>query len=421
VPHFEKMLYDNAQLVSLYAQAYALTGKERYARTVKETLTFVEKTFWDPAGGFYSSLDADSEGEEGQYYVWTEAELENLLPDDQWRDLFFDFYQIKPEGNWEEAKNILYRTESLPAFAERQQVTGKELEENFREMEATLLTARQQRPAPGLDDKILLSWNALMLRGYLDAYRYLGEEAYLSTALENADFLVQNFLQEDGQLYRSYKDGRVSINAFLDDYAFLAQALIRLYENTFDTRWLDKAQLLVDYANLHFWDADTEFYFYTSDLDPELITRQRSLMDNVRPAANSVMAEVLCDLSLLRYREDYQERSMQMLSAVWQRVLAEKEPFAYSNWLQLYLHMTEAPYEVAIVGPDYKALQSAMMRNYLPNALFLGGAEEGKLELLQQKLRGEETYIYVCKDKVCRLPVQEVDLALEQMRTKVGF
>jgi uncharacterized protein YyaL (SSP411 family) len=414
VPHFEKMLYDNAQLVSLYAQAYALTGKKDYAERVKETLAFVEQTFRDPSGGFYSSLNADSEGEEGLYYIWTQTELEGLLPDNEWRALFFDFYQIQPEGNWEDRKNILYRQQSLAAFAERRQVNLTELESAFKEMEAILLAARSQRTAPTLDDKILLSWNALMLSGYLDAYRYLGDDAYLEIALQNADFLLDNYMQENGRLYRSYKEGKVSINAFLDDYAFLAQALIRLYEVTFDSQWLDQAQRLVEYVDEYFWDAGSSTYFYTSDLDPELITRKRILLDNVRPAANSVLAEVLYDLSLLLYEQAYEDRAQKILNRIITGMEAE-DPFFLSNWLQLYLRMVEAPFEVAIVGPDYQALQMEMMSHYLPNALFLGGAQEGQLELLQQKLQGEATYIYVCKNKVCRLPVQEVGVALEQL------
>jgi hypothetical protein len=281
-------------------------------------------------------------------------------------------------------------------------------------MEAILLAARSQRTAPTLDDKILLSWNALMLSGYLDAYRYLGDDAYLEIALQNADFLLDNYMQENGRLYRSYKEGKVSINAFLDDYAFLAQALIRLYEVTFDSQWLDQAQRLVEYVDEYFWDAGSSTYFYTSDLDPELITRKRILLDNVRPAANSVLAEVLYDLSLLLYEQAYEDRAQKILNRIITGMEAE-DPFFLSNWLQLYLRMVEAPFEVAIVGPDYQALQMEMMSHYLPNALFLGGAQEGQLELLQQKLQGEATYIYVCKNKVCRLPVQEVGVALEQL------
>lgn len=420
VPHFEKMLYDNGQLVSLYAKAYALTGKENYAQTVQETLGFVDQTFLDPAGGFYSSLDADSEGEEGQYYVWTQAELEAILSDDAWRSLFFEYYQIQKGGNWEAGKNILYRTQSLAAFAERQQINLAEIENAFQEMELDLLNSRRQRTAPALDNKILLSWNALMLTGYLDAYRYLEEDTYLEIALQNADFLLRNFMQNDGRLYRSYKEGKVSINAFLDDYAFLAQALIRLYEVTFDNQWLDKAQLLMEYADGHFWDANSSTYFYASDLDPGLIIRKRILLDNVRPAANSVMAEVLYDLSLLLYEESYEARARKMLNRVISGMETE-DLFFLSNWLQLYLRMIEAPFEVAIVGRNYKTLQSEMMRYYLPNTLLLGGATEGELELLQQKLRGEEAYIYVCRNKVCRLPVQEVKEAMEQMLDKGSY
>lgn len=415
VPHFEKMLYDNAQLVSLYAQAYAFTGETDYALRVRETLRFIERRFLGSEGGFYSSLDADSEGEEGQYYVWRQSEMEKLLPDNKWRSLFFEFFQVQPQGNWESGQNILHRQEDLSAFAERHQEKRTEMEKAFDDFKERLLNARHQRPSPAVDDKVLLSWNALMLKAYLDAYHYLEEEAYLETALVNAEFLLANFVQEDGQLFHSYKDKKVSVNAFLDDYAFLIQALIRLYESTFDSQWLQKAEGLVSYVDQHFSDPQSVYYFYTSDLDPELITRKKMLLDNVRPSANSVMAEVLYDLSLLLYRVDYRERSEKMLAGIWQRILREKEPFFYINWMQLYLRMVEPPFEVAIVGPNFRELQRKLMKHYLPHALFLGGANEGNMDLLRGKLRGKETYIYVCKNKTCRLPVQTAADALDQL------
>lgn len=415
VPHFEKMLYDNAQLVSLYAQAFALTGKNEYAEVVRETLNFIHHHLTDDSGGFYASLDADSEGVEGKYYVWTKEELDALLPDNKVRPLFFEYYQITTEGNWEEGKNIFFRKEELKTFAAKHKWPLAELHEAFSEFERILLSARDKRILPGLDDKILTSWNALTMKAYVDAYRYLGSGEYLEMALENAHFIQENLLESDGRLFRTFKDGSARVNAFLDDYALMAQAWISLYEVTFDERWLKLAQNLTDYAIIHFQHESSPFFYYTSDEDPKLITRTVELRDNVIPASNSVMAEVLFDLSLYFYEDKYRKQAEAMLAYVRQQWKVPRDATEYTNWLQLSLKLVDPPFEVAIVGPDYANIQKQMMQTYLPNGLFLGGAAEGGLELLKDKLKGSETFIYVCKNKACQLPVQEVEVAFQQM------
>lgn len=415
VPHFEKMLYDNSQLVSLYAKAYALTGKETYQNIVRQTLTFVERELMDGSGGFYSSLDADSEGEEGKFYIWEKQELSQLIKDEQIREIFFEFYQIQTKGNWEAGQNILYHTQSLASFAAQKGLDPTELAADFEKIKSTLLQKRNQRERPGLDDKVLTSWNALMLEAYVDAYRYLQEPKYLATALKNAHFLTAELLQTDGRLDRTYKDGQTKINAFLDDYALLAKAFIALYEVTFDEQWLNQAKLLTDYAVGHFYNKEKRVFNYTSDLDPQLIARKVELIDNVIPGSNSIMATVLYELSLLFYNTDYQDIAKAMVANMYEGLKTPGQAGYYPNWLQLYISMAQKPYEVAIVGPDYAKIQKEFQQKYLPNALFLGGADEGNLTLLQSKLQEGATMIYVCKDKFCKMPVTEVAQAIKQM------
>lgn len=417
VPHFEKMLYDNGQLVSLYAQAYAATGKERYAEVVRETLAFVERELMGADGNFYSSLDADSEGEEGKFYVWTQAEIDSLLSPEEAK-IITDFYQTRDGGNWEDEKNILHQKVDLSAFAAQKKVELKETRERLASARKKLLAARANRTHPGLDDKALTAWNALMITGYADAYAALGEVSYLETALKSAQFLEQALFQnEQGQLFRNYKDGEASINAFLDDYAHLSMAFIRLYEVTFDEHWLQQARLLTDYALAHFQQEAHPLLYYTSDLDPPLVTRRLDIDDNVIGSSNAVFARALFFLGTYLYEETYLERSQAMLAAIQEKMLTSPEAASFfTHWGRVALLHVHPPYEVAIVGSNWKEVQQALLQKHLPQAILLGGADEGTLELLKNKSVEGETFIYVCQNKICKLPVQEAEAALELMK-----
>ncbi|MBX2876939.1 MAG: thioredoxin domain-containing protein [Saprospiraceae bacterium] len=415
VPHFEKMLYDNSQLVSLYAKAYQVQQKPRYKEILEETLSFIERELTDASGGFYSSLDADSEGVEGKFYVWTKAEIDALISDAQMSEWFCDFYQIRERGNWEH-KNIIYHEKSLQEFAASVDQEESNLKEAFGKIKAKLLEARDGRVRPGLDDKVLTGWNALMLRGYVDAFKALREPAYLDMALENGQFLIENMMQADFRLNRNFKDGKSSINAFLDDYALSIQAFMALYEVTFDEAWLERSKGLADYAMEHFLDTSTYLFNYTSDLDPPLIARKKELGDGAIPSSNSSMARALFSLGTYLYEEGYQDLARQMMANLVNTVEESQQPSFYSNWLQLYQSLAAPPYEVAVVGPNAQALSQELMAAYLPNSLFLGGTVEGSLELLKDKLVEGETYIYVCQNKVCRFPVQTAAEALEQLQ-----
>ena len=411
IPHFEKMLYDNAQLVSLYSQAYQFTQKPRYRQVVYETLDFIAREMTSDEGAFYSSLDADSEGEEGAFYVWTATEVDSVLQEDA--DLFKKYYHITAKGNWESNKNILYREQSDSTFAEQQGLSVVVLKEVLEKSRTLLWEARNRRVRPGLDDKSLTAWNALMLSGYVDAYRAFGEPQFLDVALKNAQFLEARVIGENGSMSRNYKEGQASIAAFLDDYAFVVAAFINLYQATLDEIWLTKAHRLQEYALQHFYDKESPLFFYTSDEHPVLIARKKETSDNVIPASNSVMAKNLYQLGLLLYKDDYVAKAKRMLAQVQPNL--EEYPAFYAHWASLLGWLVYEPYEVAIVGEEYAAKRKELDQQYLPNILMLGGKDEGNLVLLEDKLIPGQTTIYVCQKKICQLPVVETKKAVRQI------
>ena len=409
-PHFEKMLYDNGQLVSLYSHAYQVTKDPLYKNTVSQTIDFVERELMNEDFGFYSSLDADSEGEEGKFYVWQSTEIDSVIGDSDIAKIYKDYYSIEKNGNWEHT-NILVVNEKFDS--KKYNKTEAEIETIIKNENKKMMRARDQRIRPGLDDKILTSWNGLMLKGYIDAYRAIGEERYLSTALKNANFIAKNSIQSDGRLNRNYKDGKSSINGFLDDYATVIDAFIALYEVTFDIQWLTKAQDLTAHVESHFYNSKAKMYYYTSDLDPALIARKMELSDNVIPASNSMMARNLYKLGTLTYQQEMVTKSKQMMSNMTSQVVDSNQPSYYSNWCQLMASMITPPYEVAVLGEDAVAKSREIQSHYLPNAFFLGGKTEGNLELLKDKLQEGRTMIYVCQNKVCKIPTDDTTKARE--------
>lgn len=413
VPHFEKMLYDNAQLVSLYAHAYQATGTPQFKRVIEETLAFVERELTAPDGGFYSSIDADSDGEEGQFYVWTASAIDSLFPEPGLAALVTEAFEITEKGNWEEGKNILHRPTGAEMLAAHHSLDTAEVRILLGESRQRLFSARQSRPRPRTDDKILTGWNALMLSAYLDAYQALGQDDYLEVALRNGHFLKAQVMDSGFRLYRNFKNGRASINAFLDDYALTSRAFIDLYEATFDEAWLYAARGLADYAIQHFYDDSRGLFFYTSSLDPPLVARTIETSDDVIPGSNSSMARVLHDLSLYFYHERYLDTASSMVRKLTGAMQQAPDPAFFANWAILTSDLVNGVQEVAIVGPDCMSRRWELSRHYLPDVRLLGGSEEGKLELLKGKKQEGKTMIYVCRQKVCKLPVASVAQALE--------
>ena len=410
VPHFEKMLYDNAQLVSLYSKAYQLTKYPQYQAVVYETLEFVKRELTSAVGAFYSSLDADSEGEEGKFYVWKYEELKRFLNEDI--GLIIDYFSITEAGNWEKGNNILYRPASDKELAEIFGLHEEELMKRIHQAKKVLLDERGKRIRPALDDKILTSWNAMMLKGYVDAYRAFDNEGFLVSAIKNAEFILQNLKHEDHHLDRNFKNSKSSINGFLDDYAFTIDALIGLYQATFEEKWMVVAQQLTNYVLAHFYDERSGMFFYTSDLDPALVARKMEITDNVIPSANSAMAKNLFILGRMFYNDEYLSRSKRMLNKVKQDAFTGGA--YYANWDILIAWFASDPFDVVIAGEDYLSKRRGFDQYYLPDVFLCGGREEGELPILKGRYTGGPTSIYVCRDKLCKMPVTEVEEAVKQ-------
>ncbi|BAU55142.1 thioredoxin domain-containing protein [Mucilaginibacter gotjawali] len=439
VPHFEKMLYDNAQLISLYAEAYTWNPDPLYQKITDEIIGFTLRELTSPEFGFYSALDADSEGKEGKFYIFTKAEIEEILGDEA--DLFCIYYHITEDGNWEEEEsNVLFRRESDEDLATKLGLPVNQLFEKIETSRQKVFEARSHRVRPGLDYKILASWNGLMLKGLCDAYRAFNKPEYLDVALKNAGFILDNLVNGKGRLSRiaspkrrsphssspsektlkkeafsslSFAEGRGEATpiAFLDDYANLADAFLALYEVTFNEEWLNQAKKLVDIAIEHYYDTANGIFFYTADDDEQLIARKSEIMDGVTPASNSVMARNLKKLGLLFDNENYAEISAQLLRNIMPHLA--RYGSSYSNWIMLLLDEVAGTYEIAVTGQDVEETRMEMEKNYIPNKIILGG-KKGSLPLLQDKF-GAVTQIFICKDKTCGLPALNIADALKQI------
>jgi uncharacterized protein YyaL (SSP411 family) len=410
IPHFEKMLYDNGQLVSLYSDAYKWCGEHRYKEAVYETIDWLKREMTSPEGGFFSALDADSEGVEGKFYTWNKSEVVEVLGKDE--AIFSAYYEITEEGNWEEEQiNNPWIRKEKAIVAEDFNISIKEFEEIIKRSKQKLFERRSLRIRPGLDDKILTSWNALMLKGLCDAYKAFADEEFLELALRNANFIEANLMKPEGGLFRNHKDGKSAINAFLDDYALLMEAFISLYEVTFDEKWLQMSKSLCDFVYTHFYDEESGLFFYTSDEDEALIARKYEVMDNVISSSNSVMAWNLKKLSLYYALAKYEEIYQRMLRTVEPHIKAYGS--AYANWASLLLDEINGSFEIAITGEDAEEKRKELEKSYIPNKIILGG-QQGTLPLLQDKFVGE-TRIFVCENKTCQLPVSDVNEAIKQI------
>jgi uncharacterized protein len=410
VPHFEKMLYDNAQLVSLYSQAYQAFKKPLYRDTVERNLEFLFREMHGTDGAFFSAQDADTEGEEGKYYVWTKDQLMAVLGPDY--DLAAAYYNVNERGHWEHGNHILLRHTDDVAFAAEFGIGEAELKERLAAINSKLLEARNKRPRPGLDDKALTSWNALMVKGLCDAYETLGKAEWLAEAERTMELLLSTCRRSNGGLWHSLKDGKATINGYLEDYCFTIEALLALYSVTFNERWITEAQALAEHTIRHFHDEATGLFHFTSDLDPPLITRPREVHDNVIPASNSSMAKALHRLGTLLDEEHYLAISRHMLVTMADNMTGY--PSGHSNWAQLMLmHVFPCP-EIAITGPEALRLRAEFAEHYLPNRIFLGSTTRSELPLLKDKFLPAST-IFVCVDKACQLPVPTVAEALHRL------
>jgi uncharacterized protein YyaL (SSP411 family) len=416
IPHFEKMLYDNAQLVSVYADAYQVTGNVYFKKIIEETLDFVKSELTQKEGAFYSSLNADSNTntgimKEGAFYVWTKKELETLIGADM--ELFSFYYNINESKKWEEDTFILNTSISDVEFSNEFGITQQELDVLVRDWKSKLGTYREDRERPSTDDKVLTSWNALMLKGYIDAYRVLGNKEYLDRAIKNAEFIKAKQIDKDGSLFHNYKDGRSTIEGFSEDYAHTIDAFIGLYQVTLDEKWLTTASDIMRYSMIHFYDKNSGMFYFTSDQHTNLITRKTEVVDNVISSSNSVLANSLFQLGHYYSNKEYSKISERMLSNMHKDM--KTTPSAYANWLNLYLNYSNPYYEVAISGNKAMEKIKELHSYYLPNILIAGATTDSDLPIMKNRYNINDTYIYVCVDGSCKLPVRDTEKAMEQL------
>ncbi len=420
VPHFEKMLYDNAQLSQVYLHAYQVTGNPFFKNVVEETLDYVLREMTDPLGGFYSTQDADSEGEEGKFFVWTQDDLLDALQEED--ALIFSLsYDVSGEGNFE-GKNVLHLTPHLDMVAAQ---VGKPIEgvqESLDRSRKILFEYREQRVKPGRDDKVLTGWNGLMLRSFAEAGAVLERPEYIEAAVKNGSFLLST-MWNGRELLRSYKDGQARINGYLEDYAFLADGLLALYEATFDRKWLDTAKEMSDRTVEWFWDSETPGFYDTGINHEVLVARPKGTLDNAIPSGNSIAADVLLRLSIFFDNDDFRQRA-EAINTTLSNIMRE-QPMALGRLLcslDTYLATVK---EVALVGepssPDTGALLSALRHKYSPNkvvALRRPKEEESNdtIPLLAGKtpVDGKAT-AYVCQNYTCQAPVTDAEGLLAQL------
>ena len=414
-PHFEKMLYDNGQLMELFAKAYQVSGDDAYKEKIMETINWLDVEMLQEEGGFYAAQDADSEGVEGKFYTWTYDELEAIAGDNLvWLK---KLYNLKYQGNWEEGVNILFQTQSYHSLAEVEGLSEAAYLNRLNKLKAKLLEVRNKRIYPGLDDKVLSSWNGLMISGLVQAYLATGEKKAKLLALNNGEFLLTKMIK-DGMLFRSYKNGKAYTPAFLEDYAAVIRAFISLYQLDFDSKWILKAKELADKVLEQFYDESDGFFFFNNPKAEKLIANKKELFDNVIPASNSMMARNLQDLGLYFYEDRVMNISEKMLGVMKKLIITE--PGFLCNWASLYLSSLVPKAEVAIVGKDAKEKAKMLQGQYLPNYVLAVTADVGEnIPLLEYKAADSDgnALIYVCFNKACQRPVAAIDEALAQFPT----
>lgn len=408
IPHFEKMLYDNAQLVSLYSEAWQQRPVEQYKRVVNETLQWVQREMTSPEGGFYCALDADSDGVEGKFYTFQQHEIEEVLGGDA--ELFVRYFGVTEEGNWEEERtNVLKIDIEADKMAQEAGFSGLEWEICLAEAKRKLIDYRNRRVRPGLDDKLLTAWNAMMLKGFVDAYRVFGVSEFLEVALANASFIKAQLYTKDGGLRRQPPANGKTIGGFLDDYAFTIEAYIALYEATFDEAWLYEAKRLVAHVLANFYDEETSAFYYTSIHAEPLIARKTETMDNVTSSSTSTMARQLRWLGLAFDEPSYTLIADQQLANVVPHIASYGS--AYANWAIQLLDEVSGSLEIVLTGPGWLEMRNELDTLYVPNKMISGGTK-GTLPLLAGRI-SDTTRAYVCRNKTCSLPVEQADELLQ--------
>lgn len=414
VPHFEKMLYDNALLISVLSEAFQLTKKERYKEVIDETIGFIKREMMParqshsggyPEGGFYSALDADSEGEEGKFYVWTYNEVKEILNEDA--DIFCEYYDVTPGGNWE-SKNILRVKKILEDFADEKNISIIGLKNLLESGRRKLLEHRAKRTRPGLDDKFILGWNALMNAACSKAFAATGNEEYRELAVRNMNFLLEKFTAKNSELFHhTWKNNLAKHPAFLEDYAYHIIALIHLQEITADTNWLLKAKAITEYVIDNFTDNETDFFFFTHKDQKDVIIRKKEFYDGAVPSGNSVMAYNLHYLSHIFGINEWEKKAISILLSLGSVI--SKHPSSFGYFACILLQIIEGTHEIVITGSDFKKINLELMKEYMPHKVLLATDENKQsFPLLVGKDMKKPASIYLCKDFSCLPPVISV-------------
>ncbi len=410
-PHFEKMLYDNALLLVAYTEAYQLSGNPFYQEIVMDTIGFVERELLSPEYGFYSALDADSEGVEGKYYVWTPGEIQEVLGGDA--SLFNELYDVTAVGNWEH-QNILRLTSSYGQFAEKKGMDIAELMKKISGWKLELLKKREERVRPLLDDKILLGWNSLMNSALTRAFAVFREDRFLALAEKNMQFLLERFSREDILQYHTYKAGEARYPAFLDDLAFTIQALIDLHDVTGNTGYLEKARQIVEKVQAEFKEQDTGFFFFTGKEQVDVIVRKKEIYDGAIPSGNATMASVLYLLGMLYDEKEWVAQSTRMMGSM--AAIVKKYPTSFGVWATFIQAVVAGIPEIAVIGPAHRELTLEISGNFLPvRILQQAEVENDDFPLLRGKPAGVDTRIYLCRNYSCSQPVTTTRVLLEQL------
>ncbi len=418
VPHFEKMLYDNGQLMSLYAAGYKISKNDLYKQTIYKIHEYINSEMKDNSGGYYSSLDADSKLEdgsyaEGEYYTWRKTELKKIIGENF--NLFVDYFNVNDYGFWEEEnKYILTRVSSDKEFIKKNKLDEKTFINIKSNWLSKLKLARKDKKKPSLDYKIITSWNGLMISGYVDAYKAINDDIFKDEAINAGEFIYSNLLKKDGGLYHNYVNGKSKINGYLEDYATVIQASLDLYEITLNQLWIERALELSKYVFDNFSSSESELFYFTSNKDEDLISRSIEFRDNVIPSSNSIMAKNLFKLYHYFDKEDYYEKAKQMSLSVSKEF--EAYPSGYSNWFDLIYSLKSNYYEVAVVGENAIEKVKKINSRYIPNKLIIGSTSENNLPLLRNRYIEGKTLIYVCVNKACKMPTENIEESISMIK-----
>jgi len=403
-PHFEKMLYDNALLVSVLADAYQVTNNKIYADAIDKTLGFFIREMKHPEGGFFAALDADSEGEEGKFYVWDKTQIDDILGNDA--ALYCKWFGVSEKGNWE-GKNILHISTSEAVFAKENNISTEALQALISEGNEKLLRERNKRPRPITDDKILLGWNALLLTAFCKASAALGNTYYQEEAVALFDFIAEKFSSEGMIRFHTYKNNEAKHPAFLDDYAYMIQACIHLQEITSNQQYLIEAKKMTEYVINNFENAATGFFYYTHSDQSDIITRKVEFYDGAVPSGNSIMAENLGYLSVIFDNKDWQIRARNLTQSLSDAIV--KYPSSFAIWAMALLKQFTGINEIVITGKEPSIIIRELLSLYIPNKVFQSSHVEAEFPLLKHKLFGASPQIYLCKDYECQAPVGKID------------